>query len=273
MMMKYRLTILLAVVSLVVVSCKKDACNEPLAFNYDPEGTSDENCIWEPLNLNVSFTAEYDGEALVVNEEIERDGRKVVFEHFGMYLSQIAIKSSDDYTVLGDEFDNCTEKEDDVMLLTSDNTTYSTTVFTQSDIDGIRFNVGVDSCRNDSIDPVTREPDSPFSPKVPTMYWSWTSGYRFISINGKIDTSAAKDGSGMSVFEYHIGLNQFLRTVTIEDVDLGKTEQDIDLTVVMDMAKMLEGVDIMTERSTHTFNNEELAGRIADNALNAFRVE
>lgn len=256
-----RLTILIPVVLLLVNGCKRDGCNKPFAFNYDPQGTSDENCVWEPMQLTIDYKVMYADEEvnLRANQEfVTEDGRTISFEYFGMYFSEIALYEGANKTVI----------DNDVMLLLDTNKVFTSLYLPTDNIDSIAFNIGINAERNDTLDPTTIT-EGPLAPQSPNMYWGWTTGYIFTSIRGIVDTSAAADGSGNAVFEYHIGLNDLLRTVTLGTAPT-RTQNKLNYTIQVDLQKILENIDFKSELSTHTFDNLQVATKIADNCQHAF---
>ncbi len=256
-----RLSILIPVVLLLVNGCKRDGCNKPFAFNYDPQGTSEVNCVWEPMQLNIDYKVMYGDEEvnLRANQEfVTEDGRTISFEYFGMYLSEIALFEGAKKTVL----------ENDVILLLDTNKVFTSLYLPTDNIDSIAFNIGINAERNDTLDPTTIT-EGPLAPQSPNMYWGWTTGYIFTSIRGIVDTSAAADGSGNAVFEYHIGLNDLLRTVTLGTAPT-RTQNKLNYTIQVDLQKILENIDYKSELSTHTFDNLQVATKIADNCQHAF---
>jgi hypothetical protein len=50
-------------------------------------------------------------------------------------------------------------------------------------VDSIKFSIGVNEEVNHA-DPSKYSADHPLSPKMPSMHWGWTSGYRFVAIEG-----------------------------------------------------------------------------------------
>lgn len=64
--------------------------------------------------------------------------------------------------------------------------------FAINQVEGIRFHVGVDNAHN-HLDLTLFPPAHPLSPKNPSMHWGWTSGYRFIAIEGKSGNNLAFD--------------------------------------------------------------------------------
>lgn len=273
-----RLAYALSVVFFALQACKKDGCNDPVAFNYDPNGTSSETCVWQPVPVEIQFTTSY-GEVDVVageggTELTTDDGRALTIDYFGMYLTELSIVNNETAALLGSETDKCVTREKDAHLLTQSNRTYvgSYLPSSESSFDALRFNIGVDSCRNNGLDPSTKLA-GPFAPKSPTMYWSWASGYRFFTLEGMVDTSAAADGTGMTKFEYHTGMDALLREVNLAIESLQVEEGKVVLTVDLDFKQVLADVDFKTELSTHTMDNMPLAIKITDNAQKAFSIE
>lgn len=261
---------------LAMGACKNDGCNEPFAFNYDPEGTTAESCVYAPVDLVVKFEPMFGEEHIMLEGDQSfrtSDGRHLLLEHFGIYLTGIEVKVNDEYRPLDNNMD-CLERAGDAFLLKNDQRVFSAPILPDEgfDITAIKFNIGVDECRNDSLDPTTQL-EGPFMPQVPTMYWSWATGYRFISIDGRVDASANADSSLIAKFEYHTGLNNLLRTVELETSDLSLSDQEIALTIKVDLQKLFENIDFTTELVTHTSNNLPLALKVTENATKAFSIQ
>jgi hypothetical protein len=94
------------------------------------------------------------------------------------------------------------------------------------------------------------------------MHWNWNSGYRFLRIDGKVDTDG--DGTMDETMAFHLGTNNMLQNVSLtahKDVEKGSNM----LHMEFDLAKLFEGVDLSTDFSTHTMNNPELAAAVRDN--------
>ena len=60
--------------------------------------------------------------------------------------------------------------------------------YTISQLDSVRFGIGVDGGRNHS-DISTYTPEHPLSFQSPSMHWGWTAGYRFVAIEGSTGAS------------------------------------------------------------------------------------
>jgi hypothetical protein len=245
-------------------SCKNDNCNDPIAFNYDPDGTSIESCIYEPKKATMLVNARFGEQDISLNDTLEIDGRTLLFSYYGMYLSNISFREGEEYK----------QWSDNVMLLRDGENTLESIYLNRHTIDGIRFDVGVDTnlYNDDPMDTNAGPTSSPLSLKTPSMYWGWAGGYRFISLEGMVDTSAAKDKSGMAHFEFHAGLPNNLKTVTFDksiEASFGN-ELRVELTVQLD--SLLQGIDFQkTDLVIHNGDNPTTV-MVMNNAMDAFKI-
>jgi len=266
MMNKNTIPITVLILLAGLVSCKDDGCNDPIAFNYDSKGTSDKNCIYEPIQVNLNVLNMFGDKAFEADKVFEiQDGRQIKIESFGMYLSQLSFIENGD--TLG--------FRDDVMFVGNANATFQTVYFRKHELDGFRLMFGVDSAvyTGDPTDTSQVSENSPLSLQDPNMWWGWAYGYRYLSLNGMVDTSAAKDGSAMAAFEYHIGLTPNLRQFHFEDAELNTTTNQLSISLQLDLSMLFEGIDFNDELVTHTSDNPILAAKIADNVLNAISIK
>lgn len=269
-----RLFKLLPVVLIFFSSCSKDDCNQKMAFNYDPDGTSEENCVWKPIEVKIAFNPMVGDEQLALNEEVIVNGRALIMDFYGIYFTEITLQLNDEMVLLRNDSEDCVTAASDAMLFEDANRVFESSYLPDADVvlNSLNFNIGVDTCRNNGLDPTTQL-SGPFAPHVPTMYWSWASGYRFISLNGMLDASASADGSDMQSFEYHTGLNSLLRSTSIDMESRVLDANTLMINLNVDFSKMLEGVDFTTQLSTHTFDNMPLAEKVTENALTAITLD
>lgn len=68
-------------------------------------------------------------------------------------------------------------------------------------IEGIAFNVGVDSTTNHA-DPALWPAAHPLAFQSPSMHWGWASGYRFLAFEGLLDKN--QDGDPEKIWEFHV---------------------------------------------------------------------
>ena len=56
--------------------------------------------------------------------------------------------------------------------------------FDVTNIEGIKFHIGVESPTNNA-DPTVWSAPHPLAPQSPAMHWGWSGGYRFVALEGK----------------------------------------------------------------------------------------
>jgi hypothetical protein len=98
-----------------------------------------------------------------------------------------------------------------------------------------------------------------------------TGGYVFVHFQGKVDTSTAKDGSGLTPFDYKIGTTGNLKRITLPNTEpFTITEKSIHYAhMIINYAALLEGV-VLTNPSnlrvqTATDNKLPLATTMVGN--------
>ncbi|GAB5538741.1 MAG: hypothetical protein Salg2KO_08440 [Salibacteraceae bacterium] len=104
------------------------------------------------------------------------------------------------------------------------------------------------------------------------MYWGWAGGYRFISLEGKIDLSAAKDGSDMREFAFHCGLPANLKTLELDASVLEPSMQELNIIVSADLQKMLDGIDFTSTDLIIHSGMHPTTVQIMNNAPEAFEI-
>lgn len=122
--------------------------------------------------------------------------------------------------------------------------------FNITNIEGIRFSIGVDSPANNA-DPSLQPTLSPLYFQSPSMHWGWSAGYRFVALEGKTGTGFT------TVFELH-GLwnaNYFEQTVNVTGVNTGN---DITIYLNADYTQALKGVNVSTGPLEHGHNGADL---------------
>jgi hypothetical protein len=134
---------------------------------------------------------------------------------------------------------------------------------------GLRFIIGLDSAVNHG-DPTVFEPGHPLAIKTPSMHWDWNSGYLFMKIEGKVDTTGKGLGPPVTEFFYHIGMDRMKRTIEIPMTFRVDKSSGNSLRLKFNLTALLGCIDLRSEISTHTFDNQSLAGRIADSWQTAF---
>lgn len=122
--------------------------------------------------------------------------------------------------------------------------------FAVTNIEGIKFSIGVDTPENHADIALLSNFD-PLGPKTPAMHWGWSAGYRFAAIEGKAGTSFN------TTFEMH-GLgdpNYFSQTKTVIGV---KRDSNIYIKLDADIAQALKGINITAGPVDHGVDATDL---------------
>ena len=103
-------------------------------------------------------------------------------------------------------------------------------------VEMLKFHIGVDEPHN-HLDPGSYAADHPLAPKNPSMHWGWTSGYRFVAMEGK-------GGSNLDqIFDLHALGNRNYFTTEIpmnKEAVNGKIVINLDA----DYTRALEDIDV-----------------------------
>lgn len=102
----------------------------------------------------------------------------------------------------------------------------------------IQFDIGIDSTTN-HVDPTTYDLSNQLAPQSPSMHWNWNAGYRFLRVDGTFDSNADNMISEAdTTFQLHIGLDSYLRTVTIPYPFEAANDTEQNLSVNADIAAL-----------------------------------
>jgi hypothetical protein len=159
--------------------------------------------------------------------------------------------------------------EDKYLLVTPDAGMQEVTTVNTGHYHMAKFFIGVDPETNSQTedDFTSRDADDPLSIQFPAMHWNWNSGYRFLRIDGRVDTDG--DGTVDETMAFHLGTNPMLKEVQYmvhKDVEKGGNMLHFEF----DLARLLAGIDLSTDYVTHTGNNLPLAEQVRDNIPTAF---
>ena len=153
----------------------------------------------------------------------------------------------------------------DAYVLANAADTYAYTLGEASftDIEAIRFMVGVDSTYNHA-DPALWPADHPLALQNPSTHWGWASGYRFVMIEGSGGATAAD-----TPYEIHgLGDQNFKSSVelTVYPEDMGSYTQ---LSIDADYNGALQNIDVSSGLNNHGMTGEA-ASVIANMRLYVF---
>ena len=146
---------------------------------------------------------------------------------------------------------------------------------------GVKFGIGVPDRLN--TEPADYAVDHPLSVGN-QMYWSWRTGYKYISLEGYIDNSPDMNGTTLDhPIGYHTGkdsinsANSIYRTVSFLEAEHAftiQTGQEYQFQIELDINRLFynetETIDMVTENISHSVPGEQfdLSTRITDNLVN-----
>ncbi len=136
--------------------------------------------------------------------------------------------------------------------------------------DRIRFQVGVPA-KDNHAESAGYAPDHPLNPNVNGLHWSWQGGYVFLAIEGDW---LRPDGK-QSGYSWHIATDRLLMTVELPvTLDLSSSKE---LRLALNVDQIFSGkhrVSVGEETtSTHSREDDTLAGQLRENIERAFSVE
>lgn len=209
--------------------------------------------------LDFHFEYKVGTQAFSLGQTYTIGGTAVVFDVANFYIGGIVLKDDE-----GKE----TSIDGKYLLVKPTEAHYEVAEIKKGHYHNVNFFIGVDATANGQTteDFTSRPADDPLAIQNPAMHWNWNSGYRFVRIDGKVDTDG--DGTPETNMSFHLGTNALLRNLAFTaHSDLVKDHNEVEFT--FDLAKLFEGVDLKTEYSTHTSNNRPLADKVADNLSKA----
>jgi hypothetical protein len=118
--------------------------------------------------------------------------------------------------------------------------------FNVTNIEGIKFHIGVHTPVNHE-DPSVQPSGAPLSFQSPSMHWGWTSGYRFIALEGKTGTAMNQ------TTELHgLGDNNYFETTVMAVGNLFSNELFVNIDA--DYNRALENISISSGVVVHADN-------------------
>ncbi|MFA7275115.1 MAG: MbnP family protein [Crocinitomicaceae bacterium] len=149
------------------------------------------------------------------------------------------------FTIIHDGGQMTSASDTVIALVSADQSTHiSLGSFNLTNIEGIKFHVGVHTPINHD-DPGLQPAGSPLSYQSPSMHWGWSSGYRFIALEGK--SSPAMN----QTLELHgLGDINYLETNVSALGSLYNGEFEININA--DYNRALENIDISAGLVVHS---------------------
>ncbi|RMG58572.1 MAG: hypothetical protein D6722_23375 [Bacteroidetes bacterium] len=141
---------------------------------------------------------------------------------------------------------------------------------------GIRFGIGVPADLNNG-NPAVYASDHPLSISN-GMHWNWTTGYIFLKVDGRIDSTAAMTGGPVLGMTYHTGTNELYRELSYTEAEHAfeiKEGERLAFAFSLDINRLFytdtDTLDMVTNNLTHTTpvgsDAFQLAEYITDNLV------
>lgn len=248
--MKNITSIIIIAIALFATSCSKDETTPKSAKQVL-------NFHWHSMvgSSDASYGVEY----------TSTDGIKFKLSDWRYYASNFVLIKED-----GTEY----PVADKVLLINIANADYTLDSVPVGNYKGFKFTVGLDSLTNHK-DPTLYSASNPLSLQSPSIHWSWNSGYIFMKIEGKYDSTVAQLG-GTSInqsFFFHVGTDKLKQVIDYTDQPFSVVSgADKELHIEMDFLKILNSVNLRTENATHTMDNMPLATKVSNNWKTAFSL-
>lgn len=110
-------------------------------------------------------------------------------------------------------------------------------------VESLEFSVGVNAPENNE-DPAQWPSTHPLAPKLPSMHWSWLSGYRFVALDGKTGASFN------TIWELHgLGNDNYHRIIL--PVKANDVFGEMHIVINADYQKAIEDIDISSGPIVH----------------------
>ena len=143
---------------------------------------------------------------------------------------------------------------------------------------GVKFWIGIDSARNHGDPTVYSDPNSPLNGTYHPTYWDWNSGYKFIQIEGAVDSVPGNTNVASQppvICQYHLATDALYREVDMPAHGFTVVkQQQIDYNVVLDVNKIFyttgDTIVIYQEPRSQTTDHNPLAVRLTNNFSHAF---
>lgn len=246
---------------------KKKGCTDPTALNYDAEvDEEDGSCVYQGENYQLKIYHMAGNLPMVYGQEFTLStGRKIKFTKAQVYLSGFKATGSS----LNELYDT------HLLINAEDGGTYPIGPLTsQNSVTGIQLAIGVDSAYN-HMDPASFDADNPLSANQENFgHWGWNPGYKFIVMEGMIDSTSTMNGSLDYPFIYHLGFEEAYKPFTIA-TDFNTDGTDVLVELNVDWLAFFNDVDLPEENSSHMFTPDELilGHKIIDQGPNAITLK
>lgn len=239
-------------ITFILVGCKEDP---------------PENNVEEVMQVRLNLVPTYDGQPFnFLSTYTTQEGYTVEFTKFNLILTDVKNGSNVLARSMVYKFED------------------SPTLFWQGDGEYTQYpnltaDIGVGPDRNHE-DPSALPADDPLNIlNTDDMHWGWNTGYIFLKIEGRADTTQAQSGQDIATFTYHIGSDQLLKNVTLNNLNWQSVSNSLyEANLTVDLYKVFDGdtadVDIQQNRTSHTMpGQEQLSDIIISNFASSLKAQ
>lgn len=201
------------------------------------------NGVFAQKTVKVKINHKMNGVAFALNAETSNSlGNKLKFSRVQYYLSNFKIvHDGGKETIVTDKYFLVDASKPLDLDLGMHNVTT---------IEKIIFSVGVDKDKN-HLNPATYAANHALAPKSPSMHWGWTSGYRFIALEGKSGDNLSK------TWELHSLFDKYYYTIYLPTTAVA-SGNDLLITLNADYSKALSSIDVSGGMVVHGEESQDL---------------
>jgi hypothetical protein len=241
-----------AAIAVSLSSCKKDNDENPTTQTPATMGT-----LMFHLHSNID-TTEVDSGMVAT----DANGRHIQLNDARFFISGIKAKKSDGtwYSV-----------GDVVLLKTMAEEEYVVASIPTGNYTQVAFEVGLSDAQNATL------PSSYSSSNVLSttdMFFGGSNGYKFLTIDGFADTTAAQTGVMDMPIHYDLGTNAERVSVTMPEENFTiLTDNHTYFHLIVDYGVLLQGIDFKTQSQATPFSNPTVAQQLVGNVSNMIHLD
>ena len=221
--------------------------------------------------VNLDFDFVYGEQDFNLNQVYDYSfGYELKFDKLNLYVSHISLVKNDGTVIEGSE----------IVFVNADTSAHNWVSFRipVGDYSKIRFSIGVppnlNGTDNPDFDAALYNADHPLSLNN-GLYWTWNAGYRFILIDGRVNSNPMADNEFETLLSIHTGKDYSFRETEIAQQFKVEKEDTIGLDLRFDVSLFLENpddvIDLLIDNQSHG-ENAPLANRVSDNAIKSAQV-
>lgn len=189
-------------------------------------------------DINLNLTHKFNGSDFQYGATYDLDGKAVKLSRVQYYLSGFELThDGGQVTTLGDAY----------VLGSGNISSYPLGQENITSVEGISFDLGVDSLRN-HMGTSSWSQGHPLASQSPTMDWNWPDGYFFWTISGLVDDNG--DGTPNKSFELH-GIGDHLRQDVNSFTNLSVSGSTLEIELYVNIADWLKNLDLASVGFAH----------------------